>query len=311
MENRKPLMIWGNSPLGKPPCFQACTLLVINRTILNGLMIHGSRFTTFAPMLKQTLLEAAKAGGDVMMQFFNGSFKITNKEGINNLVTEADYAAEKAIFEVIKKEYPDHYLLSEEAGAVETTSNYKWIIDPIDGTVNFAHGIPMCCVSIGVEKDGQMILGVVYSPALNELYVAERGEGAWLNDKRLQVSEERELASACLVTGFPYTYLDEPNGPLQCFERFIRKGVPVRRLGSAAIDLCWVAAGRFDGFYEHKLNAWDSAAGFLMVEEAGGKITDFKGDYYSPYQPHIIASNGRIHDELVQAINNEHLFFKL
>jgi myo-inositol-1(or 4)-monophosphatase len=262
-------------------------------------------------MLKQTLLDAAKAGGDVMTSFFNGTFAVSTKEGINNLVTEADYAAEKAIFEVIKKEYPDHYLLSEEAGILETTSNYKWIIDPIDGTINFAHGIPICAVSIGVEKDGEMVAGVVYSPALNELFVAERGGGAWLNDKRLKISTETELVKSCLVTGFPYTYLDEPNGPLQCFERFIRKGVPVRRLGSAALDLCWVAAGRFDGFYEHKLQPWDSAAGFLMVEEAGGKVTDMKGARYSPYEPGIIASNGLIHDELLSAIKDEHSFFRL
>ena len=262
-------------------------------------------------MLKQTLLNAAKAGGDVMTSFFNGTFAISNKEGINNLVTEADYAAEKAIFEVIKKEYPDHYLLSEEAGILETTSNYKWIIDPIDGTINFAHGIPICAVSIGVEKDGVMVAGVVYSPALNELFVAERGGGAWLNDKQLHISKETELVKSCLVTGFPYTYLDDPNGPLECFERFIRKGVPVRRLGSAALDLCWVAAGRFDGFYEHKLQPWDSAAGFLMVEEAGGKVTDMKGAAYSPYQPGIIASNGLIHGELLSAVKNDHDFFRL
>ena len=230
---------------------------------------------------------------------------------MNNLVTEADYAAEKAIFETIRKEYPDHYLLSEEAGEVETSSNFKWIIDPIDGTINFAHGIPICCVSIGLEKDGEIIMGTVYSPAMNEWYVTEKGQGAFLNDKRLHVSSKENIEHACMVTGFPYTYLDEPNGPLQCFERFIRKGVPVRRLGSAALDLCWVAAGRFDGFYEHKLNAWDSAAGFLMVEEAGGKVSDFTGGTYSPYQPHIIATNGIIHDDLVKVVNDEHDFFRL
>ena len=147
-------------------------------------------------------------------------------------------------------------------------------------------------------------MGAVYNPLMNEFFFAERGEGAYLNDKPIYVSEQSELIKACMVTGFPYTYLDMPNGPLQVFERFIRKGIPVRRLGSAAIDLCWVAAGRFDGFYEHKLNAWDSAAGFLMVEEAGGKVTDFKGDHYSPYQPHIVATNGKIHDDLVEVIND-------
>ena len=242
-----------------------------------------------------------------MTRFFNGEFKISNKEGINNLVTEADHAAEKAIFEVIQKEFPDHYILSEETGEIVMDSAYKWIIDPIDGTVNFANGIPICCVSIGVEHNGQMIMGAVYNPFLNELFFAQHGFGATLNDKIICVSDKTAVINSCLVTGFPYTYLDAPNGPLQVFEKLIRKGVPVRRLGSAAIDLCWVAAGRFDGFFEHKLAAWDSAAGFLIVEEAGGKVTDFKGEKYSPYQPHIIATNGKIHDELVNVVNGGEL----
>lgn len=257
-------------------------------------------------MLKSTLIKAAEAGAAVMQRYFQGEFTISNKEGINNLVTEADHASEKAIFEVIRADYPDHYLLSEEAGAITMDSNYKWIIDPIDGTVNFAHGLPLCCVSIGVEQDGEMILGTVYNPFINEFFFAQRGYGATLNDKKITVSSETKVASACLVTGFPYTYLDQPNGPLEVFSRLIRGGVPVRRLGSAAIDLCWVAAGRFDGFYEHKLNAWDSAAGFLIVEEAGGRVSDFTGGTYSPYQPHIIATNGKIHDELVEVVNGRH-----
>jgi myo-inositol-1(or 4)-monophosphatase len=146
-------------------------------------------------------------------------------------------------------------------------------------------------------------MGAVYNPIINEFYFAEKGKGAFLNDKKISVSQKTKVIESCLVTGFPYTYLDTPNGPLQVFEKLIRKGVPVRRLGSAAIDLCWVAAGRFDGFYEHKLQAWDSAAGFLMVEEAGGKVTDYKGEYYSVYQPHVLATNGHIHDELLAIIN--------
>lgn len=261
------------------------------------------RFVTFADMLKQTLIKATEAGAAELQRFFNGQFTISNKEGVNNLVTEADHAAEKAIFEVIRQDYPDHFILSEETGEIVQDSSYKWIIDPIDGTVNFANGIPICCVSIGIEQNGQMIMGAVYNPFINEFYFAQKGFGATLNDKKIQVSEKTEVIKSCLVTGFPYTYLDMENGPLQVFEKLIRKGVPVRRLGSAAIDLCWVAAGRFDGFYEHKLQAWDSAAGFLMVEEAGGKVTDFKGNEYSPYQPHIIATNGKIHDELVRIVN--------
>jgi myo-inositol-1(or 4)-monophosphatase len=258
-------------------------------------------------MIKNTLIKATEAGAKELVRFFNGDFKITNKEGINNPVTEADHASEKAIFEIIKNDFPDHYILSEEAGEIVMDSSYKWIIDPIDGTINFANGIPICCISIGLEHNGQIIMGAVYNPLTNEFYFAEKGMGATLNDKKITVSNKTAVVNSCLVTGFPYTYLDTPNGPLQVFEKLIRKGVPVRRLGSAAIDLCWVACGRFDGFYEHKLQAWDSAAGFLMVEEAGGKITDFAGDYYSVYQPHLLATNGKIHDEMLGIINGNGL----
>lgn len=254
-------------------------------------------------MLKQTLLKATEAGAAELQRFFNGKFTISNKEGVNNLVTEADHAAEKAIIASIQADYPDHFILSEESGEHVQDSTYKWIIDPIDGTVNFANGIPLCCVSIGVEMDGKMIMGAVYNPIMKEFFFAQKGFGATLNNQKIHVSEKTAVINSCLVTGFPYTYLDEPNGPVQVFEKLIRNGVPVRRLGSAAIDLCWVAAGRFDGFYEHKLQAWDSAAGFLMVEEAGGKVTDFNGHYYSPYQPHLMATNGLIHDELLRIVN--------
>ena len=254
-------------------------------------------------MLKSTLLKATEAGAKELSRFFNGSFKISNKEGINNLVTEADHASEKAIMDVIQETFPSHFILSEESGESGSASEYKWIIDPIDGTVNFANGIPICCVSIGLEHNGKMIFGAVYNPNMNEFFFAEKGQGATLNNKKIFVSNKTEVGKSCLVTGFPYTYLDEPNGPIQVFEKLIRQGIPVRRLGSAAIDLCWVAAGRFDGFYEHKLSAWDSAAGFLIVEEAGGKVTDFSGNDYSPYQPHIIATNGHIHDELRRVVN--------
>jgi myo-inositol-1(or 4)-monophosphatase len=256
-------------------------------------------------MLKSTLLQAIEAAASEIRKFDEVDFTISNKEGINNLVTEVDHASEKAIFEVIKNVYPDHHILSEESGEIVQDSQYKWIIDPIDGTVNFAHRIPICCISIGIEYQGQMVLGAVYNPFMNEMFTAERCKGATLNDKPISVSKKEKVEVACLVTGFPYTYLDEPNGPLEVFDRFIRKGVPVRRLGSAAIDLCWVAAGRFDGFYEHKLQAWDSAAGFLMVEEAGGKVTNLQGDPYIPYKPGIVASNGVIHDEFLRWIKGD------
>ena len=256
-------------------------------------------------MLKQTLIEATLAGAKVLQKYFNGQFSVSSKTGVNDLVTQADKEAEEVIIQTIRQRVPDHYILIEEVGALESNSNTKWIIDPIDGTVNFAHGIPICCVSIGVEQDAEMILGAVYNPIMNEFFFAEKGLGASLNDKKIAVSTKEELGRSCLVTGFPYSYLDMPNGPLQVFEKLIRQGIPVRRLGSAALDLCWVAAGRFDGFYEHNLKPWDSSAGFLIVQEAGGKVTDFKGEKYSPYQPSIAATNGKIHEELLLAVNGK------
>jgi myo-inositol-1(or 4)-monophosphatase len=255
-------------------------------------------------MLKQTLLKATEAAAAILQENFNKPFAISNKEGINNLVTEVDHKSEKAIIDIIKAEYPEHYILSEETGEIVQDSIYKWIIDPIDGTINYANSIPVCCVSIGIEVDGKMEMGAVYNPFMNELFFAQRGFGATLNDQKITVSTKADVRTSCLATGFPYTYLDMTNGPLEVFGRLIRSGIPVRRLGSAAIDLCYVAAGRFDGFYEHKLQAWDSAAGFIIVEEAGGKVTDLKGDYYNPYQPGIVATNGKIHDDLLKWIHN-------
>jgi myo-inositol-1(or 4)-monophosphatase len=256
-------------------------------------------------MIKETLINATNAGANELKKFFNGKFTIHNKEGVNNLVTQADFASDKAIREVIRTSFPEHGIVSEESDEKITESDYRWIIDPIDGTVNFANGIPICCVSIGVEFQGKMLMGAVYNPNMNEFFFAERGKGATLNNEPISVSEKTEVITSCLVTGFPYTYLDTPNGPIEVFTRLIKKGIPVRRLGSAAIDLCWVAAGRFDGFYEHQLHAWDSAAGFIIVEEAGGKVTDLKGNLYSPFQPGIVATNGKIHEELLTWINPE------
>jgi myo-inositol-1(or 4)-monophosphatase len=274
-------------------------------TELSGNKSHSGHLAYICAMLKQTLIEAAEAGAVVLKEFFRQPFKISNKEGINNLVTEADHKSEEVIFSVIRKNFPDHYLLSEETGAIEQESNYKWIIDPIDGTVNFANGIPICCVSIGLEVDGVVEMGAVYNPFIEEFFFAQRGYGATLNEEPIHVSNKKEVVTSCLVTGFPYTYLDMPNGPLEVFSKLIRSGVPVRRLGSAALDLCWVAAGRFDGFYEHQLNAWDSAAGSLIVEEAGGRVSDLRGNPYNLYQPGIVATNGKIHNELLKWVNGE------
>jgi myo-inositol-1(or 4)-monophosphatase len=159
-------------------------------------------------------------------------------------------------------------------------------------------------VSIGLEIDGKVEMGAVFNPFMNEFFFAQRGFGATLNEKNIAVSNKADVLTSCLVTGFPYTYVEQKNGPLDVFGRLIREGVPVRRLGSAALDMCWVAAGRFDGFYEHTLNPWDSAAGSLIVEEAGGRVSDLKGNPYSVYEHGLVATNGKIHDELIEWINS-------
>ena len=256
-------------------------------------------------MIKTTLLKATEAGAKELQRFFNSDFKITNKDGINNPVTEADLASEKAILEVIKKDFPNHFILSEEAGEIKMDSEYKWIIDPIDGTINFSNGIPICCVSIGLEHAGKLVMGAVYNPLMDEFFFAQKGFGASLNDKKISVSKKSDLSKSCLVTGFPYKYLDTENSPLEVFERFIRKGIAVRRLGSAALDLCWTAAGRFDGFYEHSIKAWDNAAGIIILEEAGGKVTGFDGKAHSIYQPDILATNGLVHEEMLKIVNGK------
>lgn len=254
-------------------------------------------------LLKNTLLRAIHAGADVLRHFFEGTFEVESKDTLNNLVTEADKKSEDAIIDVIKSEFPEHFILSEEVGELSTGSNFKWVIDPIDGTVNFAHGIPICCISIGLEQDGKMLMGAVFNPFMNELFFAERGKGAFLNNRPLSVSANSNIESACLVTGFPYKWANIATDPIPVFERFIRKGLPVRRLGSAAIDLCWVAAGRFDGFWEYNLNPWDIAAGYLIVEEAGGRITNFKGEPYNIYDKETLATNGKIHEDMLGLIN--------
>ena len=255
-------------------------------------------------LLKNTLLRAIHEGAEILRHYFEGTFEIKSKDTLNNLVTEVDKKAEDAIINVIRGEFPAHFILSEEVGELSTESNYKWIIDPIDGTVNFAHGTPICCISIGLELDGIIIMGAVFNPFMNELFFAEKGKGAFLNNKPLKVSVNDQIESACLVTGFPYKWATIEADPISVFERFIRKGLPVRRLGSAAIDLCWVAAGRFDGFWEYNLNPWDIAAGYLIIEEAGGRISNFKGEPYSVYDKETLATNGNIHEQMLSVIAN-------
>lgn len=254
---------------------------------------------------KKVLLEAAHAAGDIIREYFQGSFRVDNKEGINNLVTEVDRHSEKKIIGIIKNYFPGHSIISEEVGELMQDSPYQWIIDPIDGTVNFAHGIPICCVSIALKHNDDLLLGAVYNPMMNEFFFAEKDKGAFLNDKPIRVSQKSDFAKACLVTGFPYKWPNSTEHPIRVFERFILQGLPVRRLGSAAIDLCWVACGRFDGFWEYNLSSWDVAAGYLIVQEAGGTITNFEGAPYSVFDKETLATNGLIHENMISLIRNK------
>lgn len=255
-------------------------------------------------MIKDVLIEAVNAGATVLKEYFYKEFTIAHKEGMNNLVTEADVKAEQAIIKVIKQHFPDHCILCEEEGSVKNESEYKWIIDPIDGTVNFAHHVPICCVSVAVEHLGEILLGAVYNPLMNEFFLAESGKGASLNGHAINVSTKKDFTKSFIVTGFPYKYPVGGKGPLYTIEKLIRLGLPIRRLGSAALDLCWVAAGRFDCYYEHQLEPWDSAAGSLIVTEAGGKISSFTGGEFSVYNSGVAATNGLLHDELINIINS-------
>lgn len=255
--------------------------------------------------LREVLLEATREAGKIILHHFDGVFKIDHKEGINNLVTEVDKLAEEKIIKVVRANFPAHSIISEEVGELIKDSDYQWIIDPIDGTVNFAHGIPICCVSIGLMYKDDMLMGAVYNPMMNELFFAEKGKGATLNNIPIKVSSKTNFKTAFLVTGFPYNWPDGAEYPIKVFERLILEGLPVRRLGSAAIDLCWVACGRFDGFWEYNLQAWDVAAGYLMVREAGGTITNFDGAACSVFEKQTLATNGHIHEAMLAVIRNK------
>jgi myo-inositol-1(or 4)-monophosphatase len=254
--------------------------------------------------MKDTLIKASLEAGKIVKSYFEKKFQIESKDIVSNLVTEVDKKSEAKIIEIIKSCFPDHNILSEEIGAIDTDSDVKWIIDPIDGTINYAHSIPLCCISIGVEKAGEIIFGVVYNPMSGEFFFSERGKGAYLNDKRISVSKENNLLKSLLVTGFPYDTSNNPNKPVEVFSKFVLKDIPVRRLGSAALDLCWTACGRFDAFWEYNLNPWDVAAGYLIMKEAGGIVTNFRGKDFSVYDKEILATNSLIHSEMLQTIQS-------
>lgn len=249
----------------------------------------------------QLAIAAAKEAGRILIAHFGHSHSVEYK-GEFNPVTAVDRLCEQKIVGMILKAFPDHDILTEESPYQGKGSSWKWIIDPIDGTTNFFHGFPCFCVSIGLEIEGEVQLGVVYVPTLNELFYAEKGKGAFLNGERLSVSKNDRLNKSLLCTGFPYDVQEYADFYLRYFRQFIKKSFAVRRPGSAAIDLSYLAAGRFDGFWEFKLHPWDVAAASLMITEAGGKVTDFQGKPFSIYANEILASNGLIHEEMLQTI---------
>ena len=247
-------------------------------------------------------VEAAKEAGKIQLKHRNHVGKIYYKGDIN-LVTEVDLLCEKKIIEIITNNYPEHSILAEEKGEALTGSDYKWIIDPIDGTVNYAHDFPCYCVSIALEYKKDVLIGVVYQPVLNELFTTQKGKGAFLNGNKISVSKSNRLKDSLLTTGFAYDVHDSEIDNIDHFTNFIKRAQAIRRPGSAAMDLCYVAMGRFDGFWELKLHPWDVAAGVLLVQEAGGKVSGIGGEDYSIYSKNISASNGLIHQEMANILN--------
>jgi myo-inositol-1(or 4)-monophosphatase len=252
-------------------------------------------------------IQTARDAGRVLAKRFGRTLEISNKSELD-LVTESDLASERLIIDRIKTHYPRHAILAEESGASEPAdrekqSDWRWIIDPLDGTTNYAHGYPCFCVSIGLENKGRRELGVVYDPIRDEIFTAERGQGAALNGRRIHVSPTPNLASALLCTGFPYD-VRERSEFARHFANFIMAAQGVRRDGAAALDLAYVAAGRFDGFWEEGLKPWDVAAGALIIEEAGGRVSNYSGEPIDIYSPPIMASNGLVHEEMMRVLNS-------
>lgn len=242
-------------------------------------------------------IELAREAGSVLKHYMNRE-KHVELKGRANLVTAADKESEALIISRIRERYPGHSILAEESGA-SSGSGAKWIIDPLDGTTNFAHQYPFFCVSIGFEEDGKLLCGAVYDPWRDEMFSGGRGVGSFVNGRPMRVSEAEKLADALIMTGFPYGVRDKMDAVLNQFRAFLFESQGVRRGGSAALDLCYAALGRVDGFWEVDLHPWDTAAAVVILEEAGGRVTDFSGGPFSVYGKQIVASNGHIHDEMI------------
>jgi len=250
----------------------------------------------------QAAIEASKRAGIYLMDVLDRQREIRMKGDVD-IVTDADKGAERIIHEIISKEYPEDQFMAEEGTSNKSSSDLLWVVDPLDGTTNYAHRFPVFCVSIALVKDGIPQLGCIYNPNLDELFTSHRGEGAFLNDEPIKVSSTNQLISSLLATGFPYDIRESKADNMNNFYAFYKNNAQaVRRAGSAAIDLAYTACGRFDGYWEMKLHPWDMAAGILLVEEAGGKITDFAGAPVDLFKGEVLASNGIIHEQMQQVL---------
>jgi myo-inositol-1(or 4)-monophosphatase len=250
------------------------------------------------------VINIAKEAGEIIREGFKESISIEYKTDVSNIVTNIDKAAEKLITDFVNKEYPNHSIIAEESGKSQKSSEYTWLIDPIDGTTNFAHKLPLFSVSIGIQKNGETIIGVIYDVMRDAIYSAEKGSGTYENSKRINVNVNSDLAKSLLVTGFAYDREDNYKEAIQIFGSFLTKTRSVRRLGSAALDFCYVASGVFDGFWEANLSPWDVCAGLLLVEEAGGETSDFKGNKVQIYSDSFLATNGKVHNDMLKIIKN-------
>jgi len=252
--------------------------------------------------IKQVGIGAAYRAGKILQQRF-GNLEMVSKKGAIDLVTDADIASEKAVVETIRSAFPGHAILAEESGPIEGDPDHCWIVDPLDGTTNFAHNLGVFAVSIAFVLRQEIAVGIVFNPISGELFTATKGQGALLNNRPIQVSATAKVAESLLVTGFPYNLHDGIAGLMQKFQNCLCACQGVRRLGSAALDLCFVACGRFDGFWEENLRPWDTAAGVLIAREAGGEVSDFQTLPFHPDKKQILASNGYIHSELIALLN--------
>ncbi|MCX7966402.1 MAG: inositol monophosphatase [Syntrophorhabdaceae bacterium] len=246
-------------------------------------------------------IQCVLESGKIQRKYFGKRINIRHK-GTIDLVTDVDMACQDKIISLIKDAFPEDEIISEEKKNYFDGNKNRWIVDPLDGTTNYAHGYPFFCTSIAYEEDGLITLGAVYNPIFKELFYAKRGGGAYLNGKKISVSKIGFLKQALLSTGFPYDVPTSKRNNIENFISFIYEAQAIRRDGSAALNLCYLAAGRFDGFWELKLNPWDMAAGLIIVEEAGGMITDFKGNKFSIYKDEIVASNGLIHKDMLNIL---------